>query len=53
MKEKLRKDLEKIFIENSEIKGDYLDKVTKHIISRRKNLINSLKSYTLNYICNP
>ena len=52
IKEKLRKDLEKIFIENSKIKGNYLYRVTKYIISRRKNLINSLKKIDSSYVGN-
>jgi len=39
MKEKLRLDLEKIFIENYDIKEKYLHKITKHIMDGRKDLI--------------
>ncbi len=52
MKEKLRKDLEKIFIENYEIKGNYLYKITKHIINKRGNLINSLKKIDSSHVGN-
>ena len=50
MNEKLRKVLEKIFIENSDIKEKYLNKITKHIINRRESLINSLKKIDSSHV---
>ena len=52
MNEKLRKDLEKIFIENYDIKEKHLDKVTKHIMSGRRDLINSLKNFDSSFVYN-
>ena len=52
MYEKLRIDLEKIFIENYELKEKYLDNITKHITSRRKDLINSLKKIDSSFVDN-
>ena len=52
MKEKLRKDLEKIFIENTDIKEKYLYKMTKHIINGKKDLINSLKKIDSSFVGN-
>ena len=52
MKEKLREDLEKIVIENTDIKEKYLYKMTKHIINGRKDLINSLKKIDSSFVGN-
>ena len=52
MKEKLRLDLEKIFIENYDIKEKYLHKITRHIINGRKDLISSLKKIDSSFVDN-
>ena len=52
MNEKLRLDLEKIFITNFELQQHYLGKITQDIIDRRLDIINSLKKIDSSFINN-